>query len=283
MTRRQALALLGAAIPVRAAARPVPALCLFSGCVQQLEYSDFPPIIKQLGFDGIDLTVRPGGHVEPRLSNVDMVRAIEEVRGHQMELPVITTALTSPYDPTVLPVIAIAGHTQVPLFIPGFFRPDGLNYRRDIGGLISIGMRYGMAIALHNHTSENAGEAKWDAVDTVATYDPKWAGLYFDPIHHGEKWEAELQRHLPRLRAVALKDFKMVEQQAKPCPMGQGLVDWDRFFKILADAKFYGPLSLRLEYKFNDALGSIRKDGDFVRKKRDGAYIDSASGSGSDS
>ena len=107
MTRRQALALLAAAIPAKSAV-PVPALCLFSGSVQGLEYSELPLIAKQLGFDGVDLTVRPGGHVEPRLSNVDLVRAIEEVRGPGLEVPVITTALTTPFDPTVLPVVAIA-------------------------------------------------------------------------------------------------------------------------------------------------------------------------------
>src|SRR5277367_6049052 len=122
MTRRQALALLAAtAAPVRAATVPVPSLCLFSGSVQGLEYSELPLIAKQLGFEGVDLTVRPGGHVEPRLSNVDLVRAIEEVRGPGLEVPVITTALTTPFDPTALPVVAIAGHTQVSLYIAGFF------------------------------------------------------------------------------------------------------------------------------------------------------------------
>jgi sugar phosphate isomerase/epimerase len=282
MTRRQALALLGAAIPARAAT-PVPALCLFSGSVQGLEYSELPLIAKDLGFDGVDLTVRPGGHVEPRLSNVDLVRAIEEVRGPGLEVPVITTALTSPYDPTVLPVVAIAGHTQVTLFTAGFFRAQNPNYKRDIAGLISIGSHYGMAVALHNYTGEDAGETSWDAVDLVNGFDPKWSGLYFDPIHAGARWETELRRNLPRLRSVALKDFELVDGYAKPCPLGQGMVDWTKFFSILAQARYYGPLSLKMDYRPKDETGSLKKDCAFAHEKIKIAYKVMASDSGAKS
>ena len=271
MTRREALALLAAAVPAKAAV-PVPCLCLFSGSVQGLEYSELPLIAKQLGFDGVDLTVRPGGHVEPRLSNVDLVRAIEEVRGPGLEVPVITTALTTPFDPTVLPVVAIAGHTQVSLYIAGFFRTQNPNYKRDLGGLISVAARYGMATALHNYVSDDVGETGWDAVELVSGFDPKWCCLYFDPIHAGEQWESELKRHLPRLRAVALKDFQMENGQAKPCPLGQGVVDWPKFFSILAEAKYYGPLSLRMSYKPKNEIGSLTKDCAFAHKQINLAY-----------
>jgi sugar phosphate isomerase/epimerase len=271
MTRRQALALLAAAIPAKSAV-PVPALCLFSGSVQGLEYSELPLIAKQLGFDGVDLTVRPGGHVEPRLSNVDLVRAIEEVRGPGLEVPVITTALTTPFDPTVLPVVAIAGHTQVSLYIAGFFRANNPNYKREIAGLISVASRYGMATALHNYTGDDAGEAPWDAVELVNGFDPKWASLYFDPIHAREQWESELKRNLPRLRAVALKDFQLTDGVAKPCPMGQGIVDWPKFFGILAAAKYYGPVSLHMNYHPKDEIGSLTKDCAFAHKQIYAAY-----------
>jgi L-ribulose-5-phosphate 3-epimerase len=266
------MSLLAAAIPARAATVPVPALCLFSGSVQGLEYSELPLIAKQLGFDGVDLTVRPGGHVEPRLSNVDLVRAIEEVRGPGLEVPVITTALTTQYDPTLLPVVAIAGHTQVNLFIAGFFRVRNPNYKRDIGALISIAARYGMGTAIHNYTSDDAGETEWDAVELVSGFDPRWSGLYFDPIHAGKDWEAELKRHLPRTRVIAVKDFQLVEGVARPCPLGEGLVDWPKFLAILAAAKFYGPLSLRMSYRPKDEIAALTKDCGFAHKQINLAY-----------
>lgn len=283
MTRREVLALMAAAVPVRAAARPVPALCLFSGNLQRLEYSDIGGIIRQMGFDGVDLTVRPGGHVEPRLSNVDLVRAIEEVRGVGLEVPVITTALTTPYDPTALPVVAIAGHTQIPLLISGFIKPGIESYMRDIPGLVSVSTRYGMAVALHNHIAENSGESPWDPVTVISSLDPRWAGLYFDPIHHGTNWETELKRYLPRLRAAAVKDFQIVDGKTKPCPLGKGIVDLTGYFGILARAGYKGPLSLRMEYHPEDDIAAITNDCAFARKKLDAAYDSAGSASGAKS
>jgi L-ribulose-5-phosphate 3-epimerase len=274
---------MGAAANVRAAARPTPALCLFSQAMAEIEYSYLGQMVKQIGFDGVDLTIRPGGHVEPRLSNVDLVRAVESMTGPGLEVPIITTALISPYDPTMLPVLAIAGHTSVPLFRPGNWRAENPAFLRDIAGLAATGGRYKIAMALHNYTGEDEGEAPWEVNAALAELDPHWVGVFFDPIHARERWEPMLKSALPRLRAVALKDFTMTQGKAAPCPMGQGTVDWPRFFGILAQAKFFGPLSLRVDYAPKDMVGAITKDHDFARKQMEAAYVRMGSGSGAGS
>jgi len=288
LTRREALvAALGAlaAVPVKSASASPP-LCLFSKAVARVGYTELGDIVKQIGFDGVDLTVRPGGHVEPRLSNVDLVRAFESITGAGLECPMITTALTSPVEPTALAVIAISGRTQTPLFRVGEWRTAySPAYLRDIRGLVSIGARYNIAMALHNYTGENAGETDWSVADTLAGLDPKWAGAYFDPIHHGEKWETALRPLLPRLRAVALKDFKITNTGSVPCALGDGAMDFAKLFSRLAQAGYHGPLSLRLEYAPQDELDAIVKDYQFARKQLDAAYprIGSGSGAGSGS
>ena len=269
----------------RAVAAPLalPKLCLFSKAMAKVGYSDLGEIVKQMGFDGVDLTVRPGGHVEPRLSNVDLVRAFESIAGAGLECPIITTSLTSQADPSALPVLAIAGRTSIPLYRVGDWREATPLYRRDIAGLLSIGSHYRIAMALHNYTGENAGETEWSVSDTLAGMDPKWAGAYFDPIHHGEKWPEALKPLLPRLRAVALKDFKPGKTGATPCPLGEGVMDFARLFATLADANFTGPLSLRVEYAPTDELGAIQKDCQFARKQLEAAYVRRGSGSGAGS
>jgi sugar phosphate isomerase/epimerase len=49
------------------------------------------------------------------------------------------------------------------------------------------------------------------------------------------------------------------------CPLGEGVVDWTSFFRILADAKFTGPISIHQEYTVKDELGAMNKDLEFVR------------------
>ncbi len=274
MNRREALAILGAGAGALHAASPAaPVLCLFSKILAKVDYTEIGEIVKQFGFDGIDLTVRAGGHVDPRLSSVDLVRAFESIAGAGLECPMITTALTSPLDPGALPVIAISGRTHIPLFRVGEWRGSTLTFRRDLAGLAAIGARYGMAMAVHNYTSENSGQTEWNVADALAGLDPQWAFAYFDPIHHGERWEAALRPLLPRLRAVALKDFKA---DGSPCPMGEGIMDWTKLFSILNRVNFGGVLSLRIEYAPKDELAAIAKDYAFIR-----ARISPPSGSGS--
>jgi L-ribulose-5-phosphate 3-epimerase len=285
--RRDALglAVLGAIARQARAAPPIalPLLCLFSKAVAKVSYTDMGEIVKQFGFDGVDLTVRPGGHVEPRLSNVDLVRAFESIAGAGLECPMITTGLTSPLDPAALAVIAISGRTSIPLFRVGEWRASTPLYRREIAGLIAIGSRYGIAMALHNYTSENSGETDWNVAETLEGLDPKWCGAYFDPIHHGENWQQALMPLLPRLRAVAIKDFQITRAGVVPCPLGEGVMNWERCFSILAAAKFSGPLSLRIEYAPKDELGAIAKDCQIARKQLEAAYARRGSGSGAGS
>jgi L-ribulose-5-phosphate 3-epimerase len=61
--------------------RPAPIICLFSKHLSTIHYADLGGVLKDLGFAGCDLTVRPGGHVEPALSAADLYRAVEAIRG----------------------------------------------------------------------------------------------------------------------------------------------------------------------------------------------------------
>ena len=49
------------------------------------------------------------------------------------------------------------------------------------------------------------------------------------------------------------------------CPLGEGMVDWQKFFSIAAAARFTGPISIHMEYAPQDALGSMAKDLEFAR------------------
>ena len=59
-------------------------------------YAQIGEIVNQLGFDGVDFTMMPGGGVEPSKAPVDEVRAFESVHGAGLECPIATTALISP-------------------------------------------------------------------------------------------------------------------------------------------------------------------------------------------
>ena len=270
--------------------RPVPIICLFSKCLAKLHYSELGGVLRDLGFAGCDLTVRPGGHVEPALSAADLYRAVESIRGEGVEIPMITTAFTSSSDPTMPNVLALCGRDRmkVPYFKLGYwnYRPaDNIEtriaeVRRDVSGLVSAARAYGMVAGFHNHSGNYVGEAVWDGRAVLEGQDPNWIGYYFDPCHAtaegGEAgWNIALRMALPRIKMVALKDFYWEKANGKwtmrMCPIGEGMVRWPEVFALLASARFSGPLSLHLEYEPVD-MKDIARDFAFVKKQVAAAF-----------
>ena len=59
----------------------------------------------------------------------------------------------------------------------------------------------------------------------------------------------------------------MLFRSMQMCPLGEGVVDWSAFFRILAEARFTGPVSVHQEYSVQDEIGAMNKDLEFVRKQ----------------
>jgi len=269
--------------------RTRPMLCLFSKYLQKLEYVELAPVISQLGFEGCDLTVRPGGHVEPEKVQVDMMRAIESLRGGGVEVGMITTDITSASPFASRAILAISGHSGVGYFQPGYWSyGPGDNIEQRLGevrqqaaGVALLGRAYGIAAGFHNESGDHVGEAVWDTWAMIQSLDPHWAGYYFDPCHATAEggvagWNIALRLALPRLKMLAVKDFFWEKSAGKwrmrMCPLGQGMVDWPKILSMLAAAKFTGPVSLHCEYKPDDILGAIANDFAYLKKQLEVAY-----------
>jgi len=276
--------------------RSIPLVCAFSQNLIKVEYAQLGMIAQQIGYDGVDLTVMDGGHVDPHITNVHLVRAIESVRGAGLEVPLITTTITSTADQTAYPILAITGHTQVHLYRTGFWpwttAPNApldvtrrlQQVRAELTTLTALGRQYQMVAAIPNRAGSFVGEALWDMQTIINDMDPQWLGYYFDPSQAVAEggvagWEIALHLALPRLKAVAVQDFTWAKTgntwKMQMCPLGEGMVNWPSFFSKLAAAHFTGPISIHQEYKPQDELAAMAKDIEFVR-----AQIKRAWGSG---
>jgi sugar phosphate isomerase/epimerase len=124
----------------------------------------------------------------------------------------------------------------------------------------------------------------------IETLDPKWAGFYFDPRHAVAEggvggWKIATNLVMPRLKMVAIKDFRWEETEKgwkdNNCPLGEGMVDWKYFVKVLAGSAFQGPISLHLEYEMpgetqaareENILAALRRDLQFLKARLHEAY-----------
>ena len=94
MTRREPFLYSAAAAPLAGCFRrpqPKPVLCIFSKHMAQFNYDELGKNAKQIGFDGVDLTVRAKGHVLPERAAEDLPRAVDAIRVQALSLPMITT------------------------------------------------------------------------------------------------------------------------------------------------------------------------------------------------
>jgi L-ribulose-5-phosphate 3-epimerase len=258
-----------------------PQLVVFSKHLADLNYEDLGKTAKQFGFDGVDLTVRPKGHVLPERVAEDLPRAVDTLRKHGLSVPMITTELTSASDPAAIPTLRTAAGLGIPCFKPGYWRyapgpvePQVKATSAEVHRLALLATEHKIAMGLHNHSGNYIGEAVWDTWEMIHDLDPRWTGFYYDPGHAAIEGglgghDVSMRLALPRLKMVAVKDFIWRKEAAgwKSVwrPMGEGAVDWKAVMGALRLAGYSGPISLHQEYNVPDMLGALRKDLAFLR------------------
>lgn len=290
MDRRQFIAA-AMATPLQAKVQSngLPKLCIFSKHMSQFDWKELGRKAKELGFDGVDLTVRPKGHVLPERVKEDLPRAVEAIRAAGLDVPMITTDLKSAANPAAAPTFEAARKLGIRFLKPGYWNytrertvlQTQIEVRQNFQGLLKLAMQHGVTLGLHNHSGAYVGTALWAFRDLLQDVDPKWAGYYFDPGHATIEgglhvWRISLELVAPRLNMVAMKDayWEKANGRWRPkwVPLGDGMVDWPEVFRSFAKSSFNGPISLHVEYNPKDELDAIARDLAFMKKQVNAAY-----------
>jgi len=283
-----------------AALPPVRQICLFTDHLDDhgYTYAEVARMLQQLGFTGVDLTVRPGGLVAPERAADELPKAVAAFRAARVSVPMISTGLTRA-DEGARSLLSAAGRLGIRYFKAGYYHYDDparwrerLNAAKaDLTPLVRLAREARVQCGIHNHAGPSVGGALWDGWELLEGLDPEWAGFYFDPAQatieggvHG--WRLNFQRIAPRLKMVALKDFIWEKADGKWrtrwVPLGEGMVRWDLFFKDLAQVPFHGPLSLHIEYdpgggtraeRWEKSLLAAERDLKILRRHLDAASI----------
>jgi sugar phosphate isomerase/epimerase len=262
-----------------------PSYCLFSKHLPELGWSDVGRVVRDAGFEGVDLTVRAGGHVLPERATEDLPRAIEAITSQGVKVPMITTELTSAKAPVAKPLLQAAARSGVRFFKTGYWRySSSTDVRAQVAaagdalaGLTDLARECGIELGFHNHAGY-IGAALWEIAPAIDKLDPRWAGYYFDPRHAvaeggGGAWKTATYLVAPRLKMIALKDCLWQKGSKgwtiENCPLGEGIVDWAWFAATLRGTDFSGPISLHLEYEIPGSTPEERTRRTLEAAKRD--------------
>ncbi len=266
LTRRALLAAAAASQMVRADSSQLK-ICVFSKHFQWTDWQETAALAAEIGFDGVDFTVRNGGHVLPERVEQDLPKAVSIVRKAGIDVPMITAGIVDAGSPHAEAILRTASALGIKHYRWGGFTYD---YRLDIGrqldelkprvrALSALNQKYGMNAMYHTHSGlKQVGASIWDLWTVLRDEDPRWVGINYDIGHATVEggfggWVNSAHLVKKFMSGVALKDFfwqKDSKGQWTPqwCGIGQGMVNFPAFFAILKEAKFSGPVQLHFEY-----------------------------------
>ena len=242
---------------------------LFSKHLQWLDYPNMAKTAREMGFDGIDLTVRPGGHVLPEKVEEDLPRAVEAIHKAGLKAELITTAITSAEEKHTEKIIKTASQLGVKYYRMGWLKyakdkpiaGQLENYKGQFKELEQMNGYYNIHGAYQNHAGDSVGSPVWDIWYLIRDLDPQWLGCRFDVRHamvEGmNSWTVGLRLLQPYIRSLDFKDFQWKKEEGRwkveNVPIGEGAVDFPAYFQLLEELKVEAPVTLHVEYPLGGA------------------------------
>ena len=269
---------------------------MFIKHLQTLPLPEAGRAIRGLGFEGVDLTVRPEGSVAPERVRDALPEAIRILHDWGLSVPLVTTAITSANDPharDILETAAAAGIREAKLgYVPvkqfGTFQATLEQFNRELDGLEKLAKSTGVRVNLHLHSGMYLTSLSAAVWWLIKDRDPAAVGAYVDPGHMfveggRDGWRLGLDLLHARIALVALKDlyWEQVPDEklgkarwvTKIAPFDRGAVPWPDVFDILKQARFDGWISVHSEYQGSHSWRDMDVAGVIEQTRSDMAYL----------
>jgi len=249
-------------------AKPVE-FTVFTKPWRTLSLSALGAFVKGLGFDGIELPVRPGYQVTPDAIATDLPKAVRTLAAEGVK---ITSVAGSTNEAT----IAACAEAGVPIIRVCLDIPPGRAYLdheahiwAEYDQLVPLLERYGVTIGVQNHSGRYIANAM-GLRHLLERYNPAQVGAVLDPAHcalNGEIPELALDIVWSQLRMVNLKNVywqrtngpeaEVAQYQRYWTSGSQGLCSWAKIAGELQRRAYTGPICLTAEYTDEAAVDQL--------------------------
>jgi L-ribulose-5-phosphate 3-epimerase len=242
---------------------------VFSKHLQFLSIKDMAEAAAEIGFDGVDLTVRPNGHVLPERVENDLPTAVEAIRKVGFSPFMMTTAIQDAADATDKRVLEVAAKLGFQFYRMNWFKyPDGKSMpeaiqllQQKVKDLSALNKKLRLTGCYQNHAGNLVGSSLWELWELLKDADQQNMGVQYDIRHAvvegGLSWQNGLRLIQPQIKTLAIKDFKWEKKNGvwgvEDTPIGEGMVDFKTYFKLLKEYKINVPVSLHFEYSLGGA------------------------------
>jgi len=254
---------------------------IFSKHLQWLDYRGMAQAAADAGFDGVELTVRPRGHVLPENAERDLPKAVEETKKAGLDVRCMVVGFNSATDPHADTVLKTAGRLGIRYYRMGpvpynASAPMDENLKsitRQWTALAELSQKHGLRGLYENHAGANFGAPVLDLWLVLKEIQTDWLGCQYDIQHAmvegANAWPIGLRALRPYIGWVIAKDYFWAKRDGRwtvqNCPIGEGTVDFKAFFNLLGEAHQTTPVSQHFEYN----LGLPRGGGAVPAAERD--------------
>lgn len=242
---------------------------VFSKVLQFLDCKSTGQMAAEMGFSGVDLTVRPKGHVLPEFVKTDLPKAIKDIKESGSSCEMISTNIESIHNPLDVDIIETAARLGVKYYRPNWYEYTGKQsmtddlemYKQQVKELSILNKELGITGSYQNRDGTSVGSSFWEVKKILETANQAHYGSQYDIRHAivegGFSWENGFQLLYPHIKVIVLKDFKWGKVNGKwetiNTPIGEGMVDFDKYFKLLKKHQLKPPVSLHVEYPLGGA------------------------------
>ena len=234
--------------------------CAFEKPLQFLNYDDLADLFAKKGFNGVEATVREGGHVLPERVEQDLPRLHEALNKRGLEITILTSGINSVDSAHAEKVLRTAARLGVKRYRMLWYEydlkkpvlPQLETIRPKLKKLSLLNRELGLTALYQNHSGDKmVGAPIWDIYSVIKDFDPREIAIAYDTLHAvvegGLSWPIQFSLVRSHLGAVFVKDFIWEKGKVKNVPLGEGLVD-KKVFGLLKEMNFAGPFSLHVEY-----------------------------------
>lgn len=233
--------------------------CAFVKFVQTLSHDELAQRIAEMGFAGIEATVRRRGQVLPERVEEDLPRLVEALDKQGLKIAVMATDVNA-VDKTSEKVLRTAAKLGITRYRMANYRYAAkqplqqqlVSFAAQLKDLVALNRELKIAGVYQNHAGASiVGAPVWDLQRLLAPYSPQEVGAALDIRHAtvegGLGWPLHFRLLQPHLGAVYVKDFVWEGRRPRNVPLGTGQVD-PQFFTRLKECSYRGPVSLHVEY-----------------------------------
>lgn len=243
---------------------------IFTKCLQFLDYQKMAEVVASNGFDGADLTVRPGGQVLPENVETDLPKVMKALKNAGIGTNMVVTRISDPDDKFTRPVLKALADAGIRYYRLGTLNydpkksmPENLELHRiTFNKFEKLNREFGLTGNYQNHSGQRVGGPVWDLYYLVKECDPRYMGVQYDIRHAtvegGMAWPLGLKLLAPWIGTIDIKDFVWYKDEegkwrVKNMPLGTGMVDFDSYLTMLSDLDIVTPVSIHYEYDLGGA------------------------------